>query len=59
MEREAKGTVMIRTIFGEVSEDYFPALSREEMIENEEWRVAVGAEGGPFRHTDDERLMPF
>ena len=54
-----KGAVLIRTMFGEVSQDYFPGLSLTDMIENEDWRKAAGVEGGPFCYTDDERLMPF
>ncbi len=51
---------MIRTLFGEVAaQDYFPALSLTDMVENEHWRTAVRAEGGPFCYTDAERLMPF
>jgi hypothetical protein len=29
------------------------------MIEDEGWRAAVRAEGGPFRYIDLERRMPF
>ena len=56
---EEKGAVYIRTLFGEVSRETFPALSLTAMIEDEEWRAAVQAEGGPFCYTDAERLMPF
>ena len=62
MERpteEEKGAVFIRTLFGEVSRDYFPVLSLEQMIADDDWRAAVHAEGGPFCYTDAERLMPF
>jgi len=62
MERlspEDKGGVVIRTRFGEVSEHYFPLMTRAAMIEDEDWRAAVGAEGGPFCYTPAERLMPF
>jgi hypothetical protein len=54
-----KGAVFLCTLFGEVSENYFPSVSREEMIENEAWRKEVGAEGGPFCYTPAERKMPF
>lgn len=62
MERpeDEKGTVMIRTCFGEVAAAYwFPKLSLAELVTDEEWRAAVQAEGGPFCHTDSERLLPF
>jgi hypothetical protein len=58
-QEEEKGAVHIRTLFGEVSRDWFPALSLEDMIRNDDWRAAVRAEGGPFCHTDAERPMPF
>lgn len=53
-----RGEVFIRTKFCEQRESEY-TLSRQEMIENEDWREAVGAEGGPFCYTDEERLMPF
>jgi hypothetical protein len=56
---EEKGAVFIRTLFGEVSEDCFPALSRADMIEDTDWRAAAGVEGGPFCYVDSERFMPF
>ena len=56
--KERKGEVFIRTKFREQHESEY-TLSRQEMIDNEGWREAVGAEGGPFCYTDDERLMPF
>jgi|GEM_PF-3006879 len=62
MDRPAsdeKGAVYVRTKFGEVSEDYFPTLSRTDMILNADWRKAAGVQGGPFCYTDAERLMPF
>ena len=62
MERpdDEQGTVLIRTIFGAVSAaHWFPALSLADLTENEDWREAVGAEGGPFCLLDHERLIPF
>jgi hypothetical protein len=57
---DAKGAVVIRTMFGEVAAaEYFPDLSLDDMIRNEDWRKAVRAEGGPFCYTDLERRMPF
>jgi len=56
---DEKGAVVIRTMFGEVSQDYFPGMSLTAMIEDEDWRKAVSAQGGPFCYTDAERLMPF
>jgi hypothetical protein len=56
---EEKGAVFIRTLFGEVSREYFPALSLADMTLNEAWRAAVKAEGGPFCYPEAERLMPF
>ena len=56
--REKKGEVFIRTIFREQHESEY-CISRWEMIKNEDWRKAVGAQGGPFCYTDEERLMPF
>ncbi|MCG6867430.1 MAG: hypothetical protein LJE91_01495 [Gammaproteobacteria bacterium] len=53
-----KGEVFIRTIFREQHESEYRA-SRKEMIENEDWREHVGAQGGPFCYTDPERFMPF
>ncbi|MCG6862072.1 MAG: hypothetical protein LJE70_12450 [Chromatiaceae bacterium] len=53
-----KDEVFIRTKFREQHESEYTA-SREEMIENEDWRKGVGAQGGPFCYTDEERLMPF
>ena len=58
-QENKKGAVCIRTLFGEVSVDYFPALTLTDMIENAGWREAAKVEGGPFCHTDEERLMPF
>jgi len=62
MERlspDEEGGVVIRTLFGEVSEHYFPLMTRAAMIEDEGWRAAAGVEGGPFCCTPAERLMPF
>jgi hypothetical protein len=56
---DQKGAVFIRTKFGEVSQDYFPGLSLADMIEDQAWREAVDAQGGPFCYTDTERPMPF
>lgn len=56
---QEKGAVYIRTLFGEVSEHWFPDKSRRELIEDAPWRATVRAEGGPFCYTDPERLMPF
>ena len=53
-----RGEVFIRTKFRNERESEY-RLSREEMITNEAWRKAVGAEGGPFCYTDQERFMPF
>ena len=57
-EWHKKGEVFIRTIFREQHESEY-CISRQEMVENEDWRKAVGAQGGPFCYTDAERLMPF
>lgn len=54
-----KDAAYIRTIFGEVSEHYFPALYRQDMIEDDDWRAAAGVEGGPFCYIPAERLIPF
>ena len=62
MERpeDRKGTVLIRTMFGAVSAaDWFPGLTLEALTDNEDWREAVQAEGGPFCLLDHERLIPF
>ena len=56
---DKKDTVFIRTLFGEVSVDYFPALTLTDMIEDTVWREAAKVEGGPFCYLGDERLMPF
>ena len=57
---DRKGAVIIRTMFGEVAPAYyFPSLSLNDMIQDEDWREAAGVEGGPFCYTDAERLMPF
>ena len=56
--KNKKGEVFIRTKFREQHESEY-TLSRQEMMESEDWREAVGAQGGPFCYTDDERLMPF
>jgi hypothetical protein len=56
---DGKGAVYIRTLFGEVARETFPALSVAAMAEDEIWRAAVRADGGPFCYTDAERLMPF
>jgi hypothetical protein len=37
--------IVIRTLFGEVSQERFPARSLTDMIENEDWYAALGAEG--------------
>ncbi len=58
-DTNAKGALHIRTLFGEVSVDYFPSLTPADMIENAAWRRAVQTDGGPFCYTDDERLLPF
>ena len=58
-DEDERGAVYIRTMFGEVSENYFPALSRQDMIEDEDWRAAAGVEGGPFCYTPAERRIPF
>lgn len=55
---DRKGEVFIRTRFREQHESEY-RLSREEMIKDEAWREAVGAEGGPFCYTDQESPMPF
>jgi hypothetical protein len=62
MERpgEEQGTVLIRTVFGAVSVRYwFPDMGLDELIEDENWREAVQAEGGPFCLLEHERLIPF
>jgi len=62
MERQEdeKGTVVIRTLFGEVSvAAWFPEKTLVEGIADEPWHAAAGAEGGAFCYTDDERLMPL
>ena len=56
---QKKGAVFIRTLFGEVSVGYFPALTLTAMIEDTAWREAAKVEGGPFCYLGDERLMPF
>lgn len=56
---EEKGAVYIRTLFGEVSVHWFPDKSLRDLIEDDDWRAAVQAEGGPFCYTDPERLLPF
>ena len=56
---QKKGAVFIRTLFGEVSVDYFPALALTDMIEDTAWREAAKVEGGPFCYLREERLMPF
>ncbi len=57
--RDQKGGVFIRTIFGEVSEHYFPNHALIDMLEDKEWRAAAGVEGGPFCYSDEEHLIPF
>jgi hypothetical protein len=37
--------IVIRTLFGEVSRKRFPARSLTDMIKNEDWYAALGAEG--------------
>jgi hypothetical protein len=62
MERpeDSKGTVVIRTVFGTVAAaDWFPSLRLADLIEDEDWRAAVQAEGGPFCLLEHERLIPF
>lgn len=55
-----KGTVMIRTRFGEVAAaHWFPALTLDALITDQTWREAAGAQDGPFCYTPQERLMPF
>jgi hypothetical protein len=56
---EEKGAVFIRSFFWEVSQNYFPRLTHEAMVNNEDWREAIQAEGGPFCYTPAERRMPF
>lgn len=56
---DKKGAVFIRTLFGEVSEHRFPALTHTDMIEDQGWRAAVRAQSDPFCYTDLERRMPF
>ena len=56
--KNKKGAVFIRTKFGEQHESAY-RLCRAQMILDKDWRRAVGAQGGPFCYTDDERLMPF
>ena len=53
-----KGEVFIRTKFREQHESEY-VISRQERIESIDWRETVGAQGGPFCYTDEERLMPF
>lgn len=45
--KHTKGEVFIRTKFRERHENEY-TLSRKVMIENEDWREAVDAQGGPF-----------
>jgi len=56
-----KGALVIRTIFGEVSAEPGVNFNKtiQDMIEDEAWRKAVGAESGPFCYTDLERNIPF
>ena len=56
--KHRRGDVFIRTKLREQHESEY-TLSWREMIENESWREAIGAQGGPFCYTDEERLMPF
>jgi len=61
MPNEHQGTLVIRTLFGEISAgpgDNF-VLSMEEMTENHAWRELVAAEGGVFCYTSIEREIPF
>lgn len=63
MERQTnkKGAVVIRTCFGEVSAEYGVNfdMTLDDMIQNEAWRKAVNAEGGPFCYTPEELNIPF
>jgi hypothetical protein len=56
--KHKKGEVFIRTKFRKQHKSEYTPASKE-MIENEGWREAVGAQGGPFCYTDEERVMPF
>jgi hypothetical protein len=57
---DEKGTVMIRTMFGAVvAGEYFPELSFDDMLLDEDWREAVEASGGLFCLTDLELGIPF
>jgi hypothetical protein len=55
-----KGEVVIRTIFGEIAADSRNfSKPIEKLILDEEWRKAVGIEGGPFCYVPDELDIPF
>ena len=58
--RQEEAPVMIRTLFGVVAAAaWFPGLRPEDLVQDEMWRRAVKAEGGPFCLTPLEREIPF
>jgi len=57
--RDDKGAVSTRTLFGETARAVFPALTLSQMVEDEDWRAAVRAQGGPFCYLEPARAMPF
>lgn len=62
MERPGskKGQIVIRTIFGDVAADHRNfSKPIDELMKDEEWRIKIGVEGGPFCYTDLERKIPF
>jgi len=55
-----KGEVVIRTKFGEVvadSRNFSKPI--EELMLSEEWKEAVGLEGGPFCYIEPALNVPF
>ena len=54
-----QGAVALRTIWGEVAAEGNFSRTLESLLADEEWKKAVGLEGGPFCYMPHELDIPF
>lgn len=54
-----RGTVALRTLWGEIAAEGNFSKPLDELLDNEEWKKAVGLKGGPFCYMTLELNVPF